>query len=341
MHMPEVFTQTVRKRASATAIALLAASVCFIGAGSGHADAPPKPQGEGNYHKGSISLPLHRGAAVPFELTVIATPENCANEVKADISWDEEDNEVTVHLKGHHVLTPHPTIHRQAGTEWNLDPFWPDAKDVDDGRYQFWIVAGGGPHLNFYYDPHTFDLLGSELDFASPPSPVAVAFPTLFMVGSPMFQPDAEGNLDVEWKFAYDHVTRGDRPEYAQHYITFPPYNLCKANPYRFDLTSVHSYISKPRPAAEAKTWGDFVRNGLLFDVTVEPKNYISEPPLTELMGSYSGATNIGGTVPKGWTMDLDAALGNQAPPIRQWDAAGTCTNWTKPQHNPNLNFCQ
>lgn len=293
----------------------------------------------GTYDRGTMTVPLYRGAAVPFELTVIATPDNCAGTLTLTLSWDEEENWVRLHLTGTNVLEPHPSVDRTEGVNYLPNPFWPEPEDIVDGRYQFWIITPS-EELTFYYDPVTLDLLGSEKDFETPPPAIPIKVPALLGVGSPFFQPDANGDVDFTWTFAYDQVVRGDRPELGHHYFTFPPTNLCEANPFRYDLTTARGYISAPQDPSEARTWGDYLSAGLVFDTTVEPGEYASEPPLTTMTATYSNTTLFGGAVPRGWIMDFDHIFGNLAPGITPWESRDSCEDWYRPPHTPHINFC-
>ncbi|HEY5947387.1 MAG TPA: hypothetical protein VIV40_17910 [Kofleriaceae bacterium] len=300
------------------------------------------PHARGDTSAGRLHVPLFRGPVVPYELTVATTPNDCSGVIAADITWNEEDDTVKLQLKGDSVLFPHPSVNRTTGVDFFPNPFFPQPEDVVNGRYQFWIIGAGGRVITFWYSGTTLDLLGSEFDFPSgpPAGSIPVQLPTLRAVGSPFFQPDSNGNVDFVWEFSYHALTRGDRPEFAHHYVSFPPPNLCQANPFRFDQSTARPYITKPLPASEAVSFKDYLREGLIFDLTIDPPSYFVEPPLTTLIATYSGATNIGGGIPKGWTMDIDAAFMNNAPPIRTWDGAGQCQQWVKPVHTQNINFC-
>jgi hypothetical protein len=331
--IPFLSMRTTRSAALVGLATLLCGSV-------GLADSPIAPRSYGTYREGAMTVPLHRGAAVPYELTVIALPNDCERSVEAKIVWSEEDNFVKVRLRGRGVLEPRPVITRTLGVDYFPNQFWPEPKDVIGGRYQLWFISSGEA-LDFYYDPETLLLLGSEYDFETPPADaIVLQFPTVKVFPTPFFQPDERGDLDVRFEFPYDHIVRGDRPEFAHHYATFIPHDLCQANPFRYDQSTTRPYITKPLPASEARTFGDWLRNGLILDTTVEAPEYYTEPPLTTMLATYSNALVVGGGVPRGWTWDLEAALQNIAPPIRPWEGAGSCTNWFKPIHTQNLYFC-
>ena len=332
------FTDRKRPQMLGGSVALAVSLVASV------AIAQPKdlgPYGKGNAQEGELHVELYRGAAVPFELMVIATPNDCRSHLELDIKWSEKANKVKVHLHGKDALERYPDVDRTQGVDFFPNPFFPEPEDIVDGRYQLWLVSASGPLLTFYYSGSNLDLLGSELDFESPPpGSIPVEFPSLYLFSTPLFQPNHKGDVNLKWEFAYDGATRGDRPEFAHHIVTFPPPNLCLADPHRLDLSTLRPYISAPFPADEARPWSDYLRGGLLFDVTVEPAEYYMEPPLTTLAATYSGGTAVGGAIPNGWSLDIDAAFMNVAPPIKRWSGAGTCQNVHEGIHTQDLNFC-
>lgn len=300
-----------------------------------------KPHSKGTYEKGSLTMPLHRGGAVAFETFLPKLPSNCEGEMVLDLSWDEEENWVKVHLSGKHILQRKPSIRRTEGVNFIPNAGWPEQKDFDNGRYQFWILSPA-PMITFYYDATTLDMIGSENEYPTPPpGSIPVPIPGIKLFSTPFFEPDAEGNVDFTYTFAYDHCVRGDRPnEYAHHLNTYPPTNLCYANPVRYDLTTSRPYLSKPLPASQALSFSEYLRNGLIFDTTIEPDHYVTEPPLITATSAYSGMTVNGGGVPRHWALDLDAVFMNNAPPIRPFEYAGTCQDDYKAHHIKNINFC-
>ncbi|MCA9706430.1 MAG: hypothetical protein KDK70_11320 [Myxococcales bacterium] len=303
--------------------------------------APTGAYGTGDLSHGEVFVPLERGAAVPFELMVMPTPGECSGHVDLSLAWDQADNEVEVRLSGPAgTLEPYPDVDRTEGVDWLPNPHFSDPVDFVDGRYQLWVIAAGGPIALFYYDPATLDLLGSQYDFAVPPPAIPVFFPTLYMTSLPMFQPAADGSVDEQWTMEYDAIVRGDLPQYSHHVVSFPPPNLCGADPNRLHLSTLRTYVSDPLPANQARPWSDYLRDGLLFDVTIEPSSYYLDPPKTTTAATYSGATAIGGGIPRGWTFDIDAAFMNVAPPIRPWAGAGSCEPWWGGVHTTGLNIC-
>lgn len=330
-------THRVRRRLLGTALAigaLLLGSVVL-------AESPVQPHSQGTYDKGSLTVSLHRGGAVAFETFLPKLPSNCEGELVLNISWDEEQNWVKLHLTGQHVLQQYPSIHRTEGVNFFPNAIWPEQQSFDHGRYQLWILSPS-PMITFYYDPNTLDLLGSQYELPNPPpDAIPLSIPGIKLFPTPFWEPDADGNVDVQYTFAYDHCVRGDDPQYAHHLNTYPPTNLCYADPYRYDLSTTRPYLSKPLPASEALPFSEYLRNGLIFDTTVEPAEYYTDPPLLTETSCYSGMTLNGGGVPPHWALDLDAVFMNNTPPIVPFELAGTCEDGFKPDHVKNINFCQ
>lgn len=302
--------------------------------------APDSPWGKGTVEKGAFDIDLHRGAVVPFEITVMATPNDCQSHLDLKIEWDKDKNEVRVRLRGKNALEPFPDVDRQLGVNYLPNPHFPEPEDYEDGRYQLWIVGAAGPVMPFYYDLNTLELLGGAPDFETPPAnAIPVPFPTLYMFATPTFQPKANGDVKVDWTFPYDSPHRGDRPEFSYHAVTFPPPNLCEANPFRLDQSTLRPWISDPFPREDARPWSDYLRGGLLFDVTIEPAEYYVEPPITTLAATYSGATAVGGSIPRDWHLDIEAAFAGLAPPIIRWAGADKCEDEFEGFHF-GQNFC-
>lgn len=275
--------------------------------------------------RGALSLMLHRGAYTPFETSVIATPNNCAARLELDLAWDQDRDKVRVRLRGKKALPLAPHVERSEGVDFSPNPQFPEPEDIYAGRHQLWISGAAGPITAFYYDATTHELLGGGPDFSPPEDAISLEFPTTYMFSSPFFQPSSKGDVNLDWSFPYSSPHRGDRPEFSYHLYAFVPPDLCNIDPYRIDKTSLRPWISEPLPREDAKPWSDYLSGGLLFHVSVEPGAYFTEPPRTTSIASYSGATTLGGGVPRDWKLDLDAALAGLAPPIIQWTGAGQC----------------
>src|SRR5262245_22173681 len=159
-------TVRLSRRSPGVAVTLCAA-VLLLGS-TGLADQHLSPSGSGTFHKGEIHFPLIRGAAMQPEVTVVPLPGNCERHVDMTVRWSEEEDLVTVKLKGKGVLEQFPNVTRTLGVNFFPNPFWPEAQSFVGGRYQFWFISPAG-NITFYYDLATKDLLGSQYDFASPP----------------------------------------------------------------------------------------------------------------------------------------------------------------------------
>lgn len=317
--------------------ALVAASV----SGSAYAQAgqPHVPYLKGDVDKGEYVSRLYRGAVVPDELLVLPTGDNCESHVDAHVSWNKAQNWVKVRLVGKKALTPYPTVNRTEGVDYFPNPFMPEPEDFNNGRYQFWFIMLGEP-IDFYYDVATLDLLGSEHDFTEPPiGVITLHLPVGYAVATNFFQPKPNGNLDYTETFAYDAMVRGDLNQFAHVTATYIPHNLCTAHPFRYEQTSTRPY-SVTRPASEALSFEDYLRSGMFFDLTVEPPEYAAFPPRSTNVATFSQNPAVGGGIPNGWSLDIEAVFANLAPPIRPWEGAGSCEPWVKPVRNRSFNQC-
>lgn len=263
---------------------------------------------------------------MPFEATILATPNHCGGRLDLDLDWDQGKNRVRVRLSGDQALTPTPSVERQTGVDFQPNPWFAEAEDIVDGRYQLWIIGAAGPMWTFWYDAQTLALLGGGPDFVAPAGAIALSYPTFHLITSPIFEPNHKGRVRLDWSFPYDSAHRGDRPELSHHTLAFVPPDLCHVDPWRIDKTTLRPWVSAAHPRAEARPWSDYVRGGLLFDVVVVPgAGDPNDPAPLSLVHTYSGATTVGGGVPRDWSLDLDAAFAGLAPPITRWIGAGRC----------------
>jgi hypothetical protein len=297
----------------------------------------------GDASKGFMTTPIYRAGSVPDEFLVIATPGNCQRHVQITMAWDEAENWVRVRVQGKGVLPQYPDIDRTEGVDFFPNKWWPEPEDFEDGQYLLWLIAA--PEVaTFYYDVNTLELLGSEYDFETPPIPaIPVDLPVFTAIPTPFFQPDENGDIDVVWEYDYDGLVRPDLPEQAHALGSFIPHSLCTTDPYRYDRSSSRPYVTA-RPASEAKSWREYLENGLVFDLTVEPQEYFMYPPASTNVGAYQGMVAIAGNVPKGWSLDFESFFGGIAPPIRPLPTAPgpgqACTDWFKPKRDRPLNIC-
>jgi hypothetical protein len=306
-----------------------AAVLCGLGFALGPAaDAALAPYSQSS-DRGSISLELHRGGFLPFEATVLPTPKQCRGHLDLELAWDQARNRVRVRLTGKQALVRKPSVDREAGVDFLPNPWFAEPEDIDGGHYQLWIVGAAGPRWEFWYDGETLELLGGGPDFEAPTGAIPRSYPTFHLITSPTFDPKPSGNVRLDWSFAYDSAHRGDQPEFAHHTLAFVAPDLCHVDPWRVDKTTLRPWVSDAYPRAEARPWSDYVRGGLLFNVVLVPDDDHGwgqqvTPPLS-LVSTYSGATVLGGGVPRDWSLDLDAAFAGLAPPIQRWAGAERC----------------
>lgn len=304
-----------------------ALAVCGLGLAVGSAaDAAPTAPFTQAADRGSLRLPLHRGGFVPFEATILATPDDCSGPLDLALDWDQAKNQVRVRLRGERALTRAPSVDRQLGVDYQPNPWFAEPEDIDGGRYQLWIVGAGGPMWEFWYDPETLALIGAGPDFSPPVGAIALRYPTFHVITSPVFEPSASGRVRLDWSFPYDSAHRGDRPEYAHHTLAFVPPDLCHLDPWRVDQTTLRPFVSPAYARDEARHWSDYTRGGLLFEIVVVPDDLDpADPPPLSLVATHSGATVAGSGVPEGWALDLDAAFAGLAPPIVPWVGRDRC----------------
>jgi len=280
-----------KQRRRVLAAAVVAAGAIPIGYGVLEATRPPSFEpstSDGDLERGRIHTELYRGASVPDEVVVMALPNDCKSHLDLDIKWDKKKNKVEVHLKGKRALDPNPVQLRTEGVDYFPNAFWPEAKDVVNGRYLLWIITVPGL-TSFYYDHLTLELLGTEYDFETPPEdaieiriPAFVAVPTDFIDVKP------NGDVDFRHTFEYDGLVRGDLPQYSHFVASFVPQTLCKAHPYDYTQTSSRPYASPTLPASAALPFSEYLENGLIFDITVEPPEYHTFPPISTNVVTYS-----------------------------------------------------
>ncbi len=297
----------------------------FVLAAGPDADAAPRfLLSQGYAARSALNIDLHRGAVVPPEATVIATPDGCGRELELDIDWNERANRVRVRLRGREALPPDPQIDREPGVDYFENPFYPEPEDVESGRYQLWITGAAGPMTSFYYDPHTYALLGGGPDFVPLPGSIVHQFPTLYALASPQFEPNSRGDVRLDWSFSYARPARGDQPQFSYQMLAFVPPDLCHYDRFRPDLSTLRAWTSDPVPVADARPWSEFLAGGLMFSVTVEPDDP-DDPLAPTLIHAHSNTTVVGGAIPPKWTLLNDAAQAGVAPFIGPWPGAGRC----------------
>lgn len=333
--------QGQRKGVLITGVWLFAVSLGASGLATAASSTDVDSQSTFTTEKGSMVLELNRGGIVPFEVSLIPTGSSCQAPVKAEINWDKKKDSVNIHLTGTKALFPYPTVDRTEGVSWFPNKFIPEPEDYTNGRYQLWLLSSGAP-INMYYDSTTLELIGSEFDFtAKPASAVAIPMPTVVALPMQFFEPDQNGNVDVEFDLPYAKMSRGDAPgQLGYHLAAFPPFSLCSLSPLTFIPSAVRPYVTAPLPLDKVLSFEQFLTGGLFLDVTVEPPHYFIYPPKVTMTASVSGSYTLGGSIPRGYTVDNFAQAAGVAPMIRPFAGAGKCEMFTSVAPPSNINSC-
>lgn len=325
-----------------------------LGAAAAHADEPPlhapalKPRTppapgampetgysaiEGRYvyappDEGDLFIPMQVGAG-PNELA-IETPELCDGEAWVKIKYSKKRNKVTVKIHATGMpYRPSYTRGRDVSTAVNHH-----LMTVEDARWQLWLF---GDLLMrdtiFYYDALTTDLVGSEYDFPDGPPPGAfpVVIPAARLWGTPLWEGDPDGNVDVELDFDYDRMIDGDGGNGTIG--AFVPPRLCEP-----DRLSIY-YYEGALPDSDPFNFDEFLHPiwagyGNMVATSAEP---YPKPPIIHHRDNTMIA-HIGTypqTMPKGYTLDL---RGNTVGFKLKEDCGVTHDNDNWP--GPYFNFC-
>lgn len=277
----------------------------------------------GDNDKGTLYAPLWRGAFEGIEDYVYTPADGDCTKTKGTvrIDWDSAANTVNVLIKGKNFQVA-PSVTRTEGVNWFPDAFHPAPKDITNGAYRIWIVlASTTRSANFWYDPNTLNLLGSDFDFPSgpPAGAIPVAFPVFSITGSSQFSPDSQGNVVHGYTLAYDAVTV-ESGTFARAFATFCPQNLCEAAPLQPGISQLRPYVSPWQAPTNAPNWATMLTAGIGFDLHIETATDPSDAFGGNLPYVYSGITYVSnmttlqGGVPNGWHAPLLPAIQNVSP---------------------------
>ena len=308
------------------------------------------PIWSGNDDRGSMIAPLYRGAFPGIEDFVYAPPDHDCSRVRATlrIDWDKAANTVHYLVKGRNFQVS-PSVRRTEGVDYFFDPFHQAAKDVTHGAYRLGTVLGSTTRKgDFYYDPNTLKLLGSEFDFSTPPQgAITVQFPIFSITGSKLFRPDEDGNVLHEFTVPYDRVTVEDG-KFARAWSTFVPLDLCQAAPLQPGISQLRPYASPWQSAQIAPTWKDMLHAGMGFDIQVDdatppPPQFGDNLPYVFSGISYAGnMTALQGGVPNGHHFLILTAIQNVSPvldPGPNGNGRG-CTSFISEPHVTAPRYC-
>jgi hypothetical protein len=256
------------------------------------------PVWTGDDDKGQLFTPLWRGTAAGIEDWVPPPPNGNCTGLKGTvrIDWDKSKNTVSYSIK-FTGLPVSPTITRTDGGDPEIrDPnapghyvgppaanYWYNAfhrspKDfparaADGTAYRLWTIftTYGTSSTPFYYSGSDLKLRGSAYDFPAgpPPGTFPVAFPTVSIVSTQLFYPNSKGFASRQYTVDYDKVT-GEGRFWAHAPVGFVPHNLCRAIPTQPTLGQLRPYVTPFRPKSEGLPWNYMLRQGLLFDLTIE-----------------------------------------------------------------------
>jgi len=313
-------------------------------------DAILSPVWDGDNDQGALYAPLWRGANAGIEDLVYAPPDGDCRGIKGSIrvDWDKDANTVHFLLKGRGIPVA-PVVERTEGVNFWFNPFHLRVKDLLVTGYRIWSLFGtiNAQLTTFYYDVNTNLLLGSELDFPGgpPPNSISIGLPTLPLISSSIINPDAAGNLVHEWTIPYDHLTQ-EGGHVGAAVASYVPHDLCQSNPFDPTAGQLRGYVSPWLPAGTGPSWGDVLRSGLIFDMTIEdiatpyPNN---DPPYVfSGVSLISNMPAVQGGIPSGYHFHLPAAFRNVAPaihPIEGGNGLG-CQSFVSTPHVTGPNYC-
>ncbi|WP_019509579.1 calcium-binding protein [Pleurocapsa sp. PCC 7319] len=216
-------------------------------------------------NEGRIRFPLEAGRlSIPGEVDIV-TPEMLAGSAEATITYSKSANTITlaVDVEG---LPYQLDITRpdDVSTPFNQQPV-----SVEDGKWQMWFIGNWfDQETYFWYDGVTKDLIASEFDLPEeqpdPNNPVDVngdgvedipflSTQTAQMVGTPIFEGNLDGTLQIEFTYDYDQIL--DDRGTGGAYVTGLPYNLDR--PEEFGLYYTQGNV----PVSEAMSFDEILES--------------------------------------------------------------------------------
>jgi hypothetical protein len=327
------------------------------------------PVWTGDDSKGQLFIPLWRGVNAALEDWVAPPPSGNCEGLKGTVrvDWDKAHNTVAYTIKV--INAPiSPPVNRVDGgnpeipgsfipapqASWWYNPFHRSPRNLpvkqsNGTAYRLWTIFAtfNSNSSDFYYDNQNFLLKGSQFEFPSgpPPNSINVRFPISAFSATSLMYPDQNGFMVRQYTVAYDKLTsEGGRYSYAP--IAFVPNNLCRALPYQPVKGQLRPYVSDWRPVSEGFAWDFVLRQGLIFDMTIE-EGRPDVPPGGDDQDHdyiYTGAAFLNNTpsypggIPWGWHFQLPQAIQNVGPIITQVPRCGGFVS--TPRVNAPL-YCQ
>ena len=210
--------------------------------------------------EGRIRMPFFAGRFSAVDTVNIVTPELLEGSGEAIFTYSKSTNKVVMELYIEGLpFRPDITRAEDVSTPFNQQPI-----SVEDGKWQIWLVSKvGTAETTFWYDGQTGDLIGNEFDVLETPSfddtPIdingdevvdtPIQLPANQAIGSPLFEGNPEGTVDVTFEFAYDRLL--DERGTGGVYASVVPYNLD-----RQDEVGIY-YTEGGLPVSEAANWDD------------------------------------------------------------------------------------
>jgi hypothetical protein len=146
---------------------------------------------------------------------------------------------------------------------------------------------------------------------------------------------------------AYDHIS-AQGGFYSMSVASFPPPDLCHANPAAVEKTNLRAYASPWQPPAVGLSWREVLHRHPLFDLNVEETGAFPDTH-GQLPYIYSGIAFVGNTagtpggVPNGWTNNLMTAFRNVSPtyqPTPGGNGRNCIAFLNNPRNNVAPNYC-
>jgi hypothetical protein len=312
------------------------------------------PIWSGDDAHGAVILPQWRGAGAGIEEYEYAPPGGDCRKLRGTVraDWDSAANTVQITMK-YRGLPQHPSVRRTEGVDFFPNQYHQIPKDFDDGRYRLWVILGATTNaINFYYDPVTLQILGSQLNFpGGPPNNgqvITIRLPVFGLSGSAAMQPDASGNLFHQYSFPYNSIA-AEGGFYSIAYNAYLPFNLCNSIPSNPALGQLRPYVSPWQAPGAGPSWKTILHSNLTFDLQLEKPDDATPATGGNLPYVFGGvalmgnSTGVQGGVPNGYRQSIPAAIQNVSPVILPLPGNQTglgCTAYVNDPHIDAPNFC-
>jgi len=257
--------------------------------------------------EGELTIPLSVNFSLPGEFS-IQEASMVAGSATVHVAYSKSHNTVDVRLEAH-GLPYRPTFMKEVD---DSTLFNRQLTKVADARWQLWLIGTsfGREHEDVYYmerPPRTF--LGSRYDF-EPLGTRSLPLRGLYetrqgsarqMVGSPLFDPEPNGEVTIHFTFPYDRITDEQGTPGTLNMLL--PADTCKPD------TLLSYWTETVLPPEKLMTWDTFLSSiwngeGIGFALTAEPASKPAE--LARRSSTFTGWANVyPAAVPPGFGMDF------------------------------------